>query len=100
MKIQHASIPTRGTLGNKSNILDMIYANEKGMHEDVTCESPLGKSDHAVLLINYRRYTEITNCTKLKFYYNQYDYSGMSAKLEQCRPNWEEMLGSGSVDSQ
>ena len=95
---QHITKPTRGRLGNKSNILDLIFTNEEGMIEDVTYESPLGKSDHAVLLINHRCYTETTTYTKLKFYYNQGDYSGMSNKLEQC--DWEEILGSGSVNSQ
>ena len=95
---QHITMPTRGRLGNKSNILDLILTNEEGMIEDVTYESPLGKSDHAVLLVNHRCYTDITTYTKLKFYYNQGDYSGMSTKLEQC--DWEEILGSGSVNSQ
>ena len=95
---QHITMPTRGRLGNKSNILELIFTNEEGMIEDVTYESPLGKSDHAVLLVNHRCYTNTTTYTKLKFYYNQGDYSGMSTKLEQC--DWEEILGSGSVNSQ
>ena len=57
-----------------------------------------GKGDHAVILINHRCYTETTTYTKLKFHYNQSDYSGMSTKLEQC--DWEEILGRGSVNSQ
>ena len=97
--IQYTSLQYgRGRLGNKSNILDLIFTNEKGMIEDVTYESPLGKSDHAVLLVNHRCYANTTTYTKLKFYYNQGDYSGMSTKLEQC--DWEEILGSGSVNSQ
>ena len=68
---QHITKPTRGRLGNKSNILDLIFTNEEGMIEDVTYENPLGKSDHAVLLINHRCYTETTTYTKLKFYYVQ-----------------------------
>ena len=53
---QHITKPTRGRLGNKSNMLDLIFTNEEGMIEDVTYESPLGKSDHAVLLINQMLY--------------------------------------------
>ena len=52
---QHITMPTRGRLGNKSNILDLIFTNEEGMIEDVTYESPLGKSDHDVLLVNHRQ---------------------------------------------
>ena len=95
---QHITMPTRGRLGNKSNIVDLIFTSEEGMVEDVTYESPLGKSDHAVLVINNICYTETTTYTKLTFYYNQGDYSGMYTKLEQC--DWEEILGSGSVNSQ
>ena len=86
---QHITMPTRGRLGNKSNILDLIFTNEEGIIEDVTYEGPLGKSDHTVLLVNHRCYTNTTTYTKLKFYYNQGDYSGMSTKLEQC--DWEEI---------
>ena len=46
-------MPTRGRLGNRSNILDLIFTNEEGMIENVKYESPLGKRDHAVLLINH-----------------------------------------------
>ena len=64
--LQHITKPTRGRLGNTSNILDVIFTNEEDMIEDVTYESPLGKSDQAVLLINHRCYTETTTYTKLK----------------------------------
>ena len=33
---QHITMPTRGRLGNKSNILDLILTNEEGMIEDLT----------------------------------------------------------------
>ena len=39
---QHITMPTRGRLGNTSNILDLIFTNEEGMIEDVMYESPLG----------------------------------------------------------
>ena len=40
---QHITMPTRGRLGNKSNIFELIFTNEESMIEDVTYESPLGK---------------------------------------------------------
>ena len=36
---QHITMPTRGRLCNKSNILDLIFTNEEGMIEDVTYEN-------------------------------------------------------------
>ena len=49
---QHVTLHTRGRLGNKSNILDLVFTNEKGMIDDIVYESPLGKSDHSVLIIS------------------------------------------------
>ena len=48
---QHVTLPTRGRLGNKLNIL---FTNEKGMIDDIVYESPLGKSDHSVHVITFR----------------------------------------------
>ena len=37
---QHITMPTTGMLGNKSNILDLIFTNEEGVIEDVTYDRP------------------------------------------------------------
>ena len=57
---QHVTLPTRWRLGNKSNILDLVFTNEKGMIDDIVYESPLGKSDHSVLIITFRCYADTT----------------------------------------
>ena len=62
---QHVTLPTRGRLGNKSNILDLVFTNEKYMIDDIVYESPLGKSDHSVLIIIFRCYAEIASHTQI-----------------------------------
>ena len=43
---QQVTRPTRARVGNQSNILDLVFTNEEGMTDDISHESPLGKSDH------------------------------------------------------
>ena len=47
---QHITMTTRGRLGNKSKILDLIFTNEEGMIEGVTYESRLGSWEKVIPL--------------------------------------------------
>ena len=50
------SISTRAIvirLSTRSNILDLVMTNERGMVDLILHESPLGKSDHSVLVIKF-----------------------------------------------
>ena len=40
-----------GRIRYKSNTLDLVFTNEKGMVEDIVYERTLGKSDHSVFII-------------------------------------------------
>ena len=95
---QHVTLPTRRRLGNKSNILDLVFTNEKGMIDDIVYESPLGKSDHSVLIITFRCYAEIASHTRLKYYYDQGDYNSMKMKLDHT--DWGEILGTSTINHQ
>ena len=46
---QYVTLPTRGRLGNKPSIMDLVLTNEEGMVSDLELWSPLGKSDHSCL---------------------------------------------------
>ena len=94
---QHVTLPTRGRLGNKSNILDLVFTNEQGMIDDIVYESPLGKSDHSVLIITFRCYEEIANHTRLKYYYDQGDNNSMKTKLDHT--DWGEILGMSTINN-
>ncbi len=56
---QHVTKPTRVRGTDKPSTLDLVITNEVNMVSDVEYHSPLGKSDHSVLLFNYQCYTVI-----------------------------------------
>ena len=68
------------------------------MIDDIVYGSPLGKSDHSVLIIIFRCYAETANNTRLKYYYDQGDYSGMKVKLDHT--DWGEILGTSTINHQ
>ena len=51
--LQHVTLPTRARISTRSNILDLVMTNERGMVDSILHESPLGKSDHSVLVIKF-----------------------------------------------
>ena len=50
---QHVTLPTRARISTRSNKLDLVVTNERGMVDSILYESPLGKSDHSVLVIKF-----------------------------------------------
>ena len=55
---QHVSEPTRSRGSDNPTLLDLVFTNEDAMINEVSHHSPLGKSDHDVILWNYECYTE------------------------------------------
>jgi hypothetical protein len=88
---QHITKPTRIRGTNKPSTLDLIITNEKNMVSDVEYHSPLGKSDHSVLLFNYHCYTIINSKPRTKKYYDKANYDEIKMELDGI--NWEEVLG-------
>ena len=68
------------------------------MIDDIMYESPLGKSDHSVLIIIFRCYSEIAIHTRLKCYYDQGNYNSMKTKLDHT--DWGEILGTSTINHQ
>ena len=68
------------------------------MIDYIVYESPLGKSDHSVLIITFRCYAEIASHTRLKHYYDQVDYNSMKTKLDHTY--WGEILGTNAINHQ
>ena len=56
---QHVTLPTRARISTRSNILDLVMTNERGMVDSILHESPLCKSDHSVLVIKFICYAEL-----------------------------------------
>ena len=59
--IQHVSEPTRVRGEDTPNLLDLIITNEKNMIDSIEYQSPLGKSDHSVLVFNFVCHTKVKN---------------------------------------
>ena len=51
---QHVQSPTRYREGEEPSLLDLVFTNEEAMIQEISHQSPIGKSDHSVLLINFR----------------------------------------------
>ena len=87
---QHITEPTRGRATCTPHVLDLILTNEEGMASEITQDSPLGKSDHAVINFNFNVYIDRKPRMKLKRYYERADYEGMKNDLKKIK--WNEIL--------
>ena len=81
-----------------ANILDLVITNERGMVDSILHESPLGKSDHCVLIITFICYAELVNTKRMKFYYDKGDYEAMRRKCNSI--NWDEVVSGDTIDEQ
>ncbi len=64
-----------------------MLTNEENMITDIKVESPIGKSDHAVIHFNFNNYIEITKSWRKKVLYHKGDYRKIKEAME-C--NWPE----------
>lgn len=83
--IQHVSFPTRARGSDKPHTLDLIISNGDFI-SNVTNFSPLGKSDHSVLLCNCKIETEMQN-RLAKFSYGKGDYNGLRTHVDNVIKN-------------
>ena len=95
---QHVTLRTRARISTRSNILDLVMTNERGMVDSILYESPLGKSGHSVLVIKFICYAELVNIKRMKYYYDRGDYEGMRSKCKSI--NWDEVLSGDTIDEQ
>ena len=96
---QHIDKPTRCRGSVSPSLLDLIITRDDSDVTDIKIESPIGKSDHAVisclLLCNYVNITR----TKTRFHYGKADYSEMKrvmdidwkTEFEKCEDNVKEL---------
>ena len=78
---QHVTSPTRYREGNEPSTLDLVFTNEESMIQTISYQSPLGKSDHSVLLIKFLL-KQVSNFQPRKVYlYDKGKYSKMNEDL-------------------
>ena len=91
---QHVNKPTRARGEDTPNILDLIFTNEEGMVTDLEYQSPVGKSDHSVLLFNFNCYMLQSKSKINKYAYDRGDYDGFRRHLNNI--NWQEVVQDGT----
>jgi len=84
---QHVSEPTRFRQGNQPSTLDYIFTSEEEVIEKINYETPIGKSDHAVLSwdLTVAVKTTMTRTSKLNFWRGNYVAINEALK----KVNWE-----------
>ena len=83
---QHVDQPTRRRGNDNPSRLDLIFTNEAMQVTDLSHHSPLGKSDHDVLTLDFECYVDHSK-PKDRFMFTKGDYAGMRTSLNNC--NWE-----------
>ena len=94
---QHVTEPTRWRGNDQPNILDLIITNEEDMISCIDYQSPIGKSDHAILVFDFECYAEenVEEFTKKKYY--KADYEKMKEYVNK-NTNWDELLKDKDID--
>ena len=92
---QHVKSATRGRGSDKPSILDLFFTNDEDIISSVSYNSPLGKSDHCVLSVEYDCKLEENNWCKYRYNYERGNYSKMHQDLD---INWEKLFSSMAGD--
>ena len=87
---QHIIHPTRSRGTNNPNVLDLVLTNEHKLISNIIYMSPLGKSDHCVLLFEINCRIEFNKYVKKIKNYNIGNYHGMRHDCSYI--DWENIL--------
>ena len=63
---------------------------------DLEYQSPLGKSDHSVLIFKYRCYAELVEKDTVKLLYDKTDYEGLNKEIKEL--DWKSILPDDEKD--
>ena len=96
--IQHVSEPTRVRGEDTPNLLDLIITNEKNMIDSIEYQSPLGKSDHSVLVFNFVCHTKVKNYIGKTQNFKKADYVKIKQELKTIQ--WKDHLETKTVNEQ
>ena len=81
--------PTRCRGSDTPSILYLIFSNDMNI-SDLEYESPLGKSDHIVLIFKYHCYAELVDKDTVKLLYDKTDYEGLNKEIKEL--DWKSIL--------
>ena len=87
---QAVNKPTRWRGKDNPTVLDLIITGNDKNIEDIEYQSPLGKSDHCVMMFNLVCRTQLNENTNPRRRYNKGDYDGIRNELDTF--NWDSYL--------
>ena len=94
---QHVEKPTRRRGNDEPSLLDLVLTNESMQVSNLRHFSPLGKSDHDVLVFDYHAYLDFTK-PKEQYQYENGDFEAM--KNDPTNSNWlDDFVASGQTSS-
>ncbi|KAA0200510.1 hypothetical protein HAZT_HAZT010703 [Hyalella azteca] len=79
--LQHQKLPTRYRVGQKANVLDLVFTNRDDMINDVTTTAGVGKSDHFLLIINVNCDYDVAP-RQARYNYKKTDFTVLTQELE------------------
>ena len=94
---QMVTEPTRNVLGQKCNILDLIFTNDELFINNIEHLAPLGSSDHDVLLISINIPQVFIAPPEPRFNFSKTDFKGLKDYLSKI--DWTKLDGINVNDS-
>ena len=82
--------------GQEPSVLDLIFSNKEGMVKNLEVHAALGKSDHAVLTLDFQCSWSQDNTDTLKYMYGKGDYEKLRKMMSGT--DWEEQLDGKTVE--
>lgn len=76
--------------GGHASILDLLFTNDEEILEEVSIESPIGRSDHACIHACLNFEAQVYDRKKKRLMYERADYEAMKSRLN---VDWNEVLG-------
>ena len=88
--VQHIKTPTRQRGCDIPTILDLVMTNEEDMIGKIEHCSPLGRSDHDVLMIDFQCYWQPHEQHKTRKLYHKADFDSMRNELQEI--DWDDKM--------
>jgi len=93
---QHVLNATRARVANNPSVLDLVFTSDENMIDKIQYESPLGHSDHGVLLFTVNCSTVISEPNDVKWNFFKGDYESMKKGLD---VDWETLMGDDDINN-
>jgi len=94
---QKVTEPTRWRGSNDPSILDLIITADENAIEEIQYQSPLGKSDHCVILFRYICNVNFKKIDKKRKNYRKANYDELKKEMDEL--NWDELLNNSNENN-